>query len=142
MGSPSPASSCNVNVSDHQQTGITIAGNFIGTAAAGTTASAGDFGVFATGSAGLTIGGTAPADRNLISGNAGAGIFISRFSDTTPFVMGVHGNLIGTDVTGQAALANGHGILIETTSDRRLVRRSRRHRRRRRRRRQRHRGQH
>ena len=84
----------------------TIQGNFIGTSAAG-TASLGTglgpnaSGIFINGQSGITIGGTNPGEGNLISGNPGYGL-------VTNGVHGViQGNLIGTDVTGQAAVCNG-----------------------------------
>ncbi len=87
-----------------------VAGNFIGTNAAGTAtlANAGA-GVLLFSSAGAilqnnTIGGTTAADRNIISGNTGDGVGITG-SGTTGNV--VEGNFIGTDVTGNVALGNG-----------------------------------
>ena len=47
------------------------------------------------------VGGTAAGDRNIISGNAGDGIFITGGNNNQ-----IAGNYIGTDVTGTAALAN------------------------------------
>jgi CSLREA domain-containing protein len=103
----------NIFVDDDHTGDITIAGNFLGTNADGLTTGASEHGVLLNGSAGLTIGGTAPADRNLIAGNSGSGIRVIRFVGASPLVMRVHGNLIGTDVTGQVALANGTGLRIE-----------------------------
>ena len=84
----------------------TIAGNYIGTNAAGTVpvANTGN-GVSITGtSTGNTVGGAAAADRNLISGNSAAGVSIGDTARTTT----IRGNYIGTDVTGSAAaLGNG-----------------------------------
>jgi titin len=59
-----------------------------------------------------TIGGTSPAERNLISGNASTGILIGvGASDTV-----VAGNYIGTDATGNAPLANPTGIVLTISS--------------------------
>ncbi len=84
----------------------TIAGNRIGTTADGTDRIPnGTLGVyiqppqFAT-----TIGGTATGAGNLISGNAGGGIYTSGTG-----VVAIEGNLIGTKADGAAALANGFG---------------------------------
>jgi hypothetical protein len=49
-----------------------------------------------------TVGGTAAASRNVISGNANEGVLIGLGATKNV----VEGNFIGTDVTGKAALAN------------------------------------
>ncbi|MDQ4128926.1 MAG: hypothetical protein M3151_13435 [Actinomycetota bacterium] len=81
-----------------------ISGNFIGTNALGTTRVPNQgMGVLASGAS--TIGGTARADRNLISGN-GDGVEISGNGGK------VHNNLIGTDKTGTGNLGNaGNGVV-------------------------------
>jgi hypothetical protein len=83
-------------------TGTVVHGNAIGTDATGTFAlgNGGD-GVRIDGGTGNTVGGTGPTDGNLISGNAGNGVTVLANNDR------VQGNLIGTDVTGSAALGNG-----------------------------------
>ncbi len=58
--------------------------------------------------AGNTIGGTAAADRNLISGNAN-GVRIIGAAATENVIQG---NLIGADSTGTEGFANGTGISI------------------------------
>ena len=81
-----------------------IEGCFIGTNAAG-TGSQGNFepGISINQSAN-TIGGTAAAARNIISGNFGSGIQIAN-----AFATGnqVQGNFIGTTVSGASPLGNG-----------------------------------
>lgn len=84
-----------------------VEGNFIGTNAAGTAVDVngpnnGDgVIIFGPASTGNTIGGTTPAERNLISGNEEQGVEISA-SDSNK----VQGNLIGTAKTGISDLGN------------------------------------
>jgi CSLREA domain-containing protein len=82
--------------------GNTIQGNFIGTNPAGTL----DLG---NGGRGIDIrtpntlvGGTSPGAGNLVAGNSGEGVTFQAGSGST-----VQGNLLGTDVTGSVAIANG-----------------------------------
>ncbi|HET7271453.1 MAG TPA: right-handed parallel beta-helix repeat-containing protein [Rubrobacter sp.] len=79
-------------------------GNFIGTNAAGTTAFGnGNAGVEINGlNNGNVVGGSAPEQRNLISGNQGDGVFAGTDGTDT-----IQGNLIGTDKTGTADIHNG-----------------------------------
>jgi hypothetical protein len=58
------------------------------------------------GATNTTIGGTSAADRNVISGNTGAGVYLSSPDNGVV----IEGNYIGTNATGTAALANGRGI--------------------------------
>jgi hypothetical protein len=87
----------------------TIAGNFIGLDATG-VGDGNEYGVLVNGAANAIIGGTTPADRNIISGN-GTGL------DITNGAAGSHvqGNYIGTNPMGTLAVANdfGYGILLE-----------------------------
>ncbi len=90
--------------------GNTITGNFIGTDPSGTIRRPGSgSGVDISNSPSNTIGGTTPAARNLISGNAGSGISIGGAGSTGNVVTG---NLIGTDAAGAAALGNSTGVSI------------------------------
>jgi hypothetical protein len=82
--------------------GNVIAGNFIGTDSTGTVARPNRVGIFFTGTAtNITIGGTSPAARNLISGND-QGIQFQSFAGGQI----IQGNYIGTDRHGTAALPN------------------------------------
>jgi len=98
--------------------GTRIEGNFIGTDASGTSDQGNRIhGVRLESPSGVTIGGTTPDKRNLISGNGnttttGSGVEIvgSGAMDNK-----VEGNLIGTDAAGTADLGNtGAGVVIAT----------------------------
>ncbi|TMF99540.1 MAG: hypothetical protein E6I03_12145 [Chloroflexi bacterium] len=86
-----------------------VKGNIMGLNAAGNA----DLGNTSSGVAILgsvnTIGGTAAADRNIISGNDLYGIYINAAGNN-----GVFGNYIGTDVTGNLDLGNtARGIITD-----------------------------
>lgn len=92
--------------------GHTIAGNYIGTNAAGTAALPnGENGVLLEGTFNL-VGGTAPASRNLISGNSINGVMlrVNGAVDVGPCSSAngntIQGNLIGTNAAGTGALPN------------------------------------
>lgn len=80
--------------------GNQVQGNFIGTDINGTSPLANDVGVKLEAAANNLIGGVEAGARNIISGNAFYGVFI-----TNEGTMGniVQGNYIGTDVTGSTA---------------------------------------
>jgi hypothetical protein len=86
-----------------------IQGNFIGTDTTGTLnlgngqSSTQSGGVWVEGSQGNWIGGTDPTNRNLISGNGGAGVYLQNCTGNA-----VQGNLIGVSVAGTAALGNSN----------------------------------
>ncbi len=86
-------------------TGNVVAGNDIGTTAAGTAALANgvDGVLINSGASATTIGGTVAGARNIISGNGTHGVEID--SPATDNL--VEGNYIGTDITGTVALGNG-----------------------------------
>jgi parallel beta-helix repeat protein len=85
--------------------GNTIAGNYIGTNPLGTVAEMNDGSGISIeqGAHGNTVGGGSPADRNIISGNAGVGVSI-RYGGANANV--VSGNYIGTDASGTQDLGN------------------------------------
>ncbi len=96
-----------------------VAGNFIGTDVTGKNPipNKGD-GISITGSAGDNmIGGLTPSARNVISGNALAGIALSSSASSSV----IQGNYIGTTVTGTAALANQTGIAIRADVENTLI---------------------
>jgi CSLREA domain-containing protein len=96
--------------------GVVVAGNYIGVTEAGATQ--GNSVLFGTGGVvvgfggdypNTIIGGTTPADRNVISGNA-YGVQVLCVSNVR-----VQGNYIGLDPTGMLARPNIHnGVLVST----------------------------
>ena len=81
---------------------VSVQGCFIGTDAAGMTAvpiTSGVRGDGVSGAAGLTVGGPAPADRNLIAAPSSALVLLNQVPDST-----IEGNLLGTDATGAALI--------------------------------------
>ncbi len=90
----------------------TIVGNFIGTDASGMMALGNDSGIGIAGGASYNrVGGNTPEERNIISGNRDRGIGLILGGVTRNVFVG---NYIGTDVTGEKALGNGHhGVVIE-----------------------------
>src|SRR5438105_5684282 len=85
--------------------GNVIAGNYIGTDASGEVARPNSTGVSVANRSNNRIGGTTPADRNVISGN-GDGILM-LFSTINNVIQG---NYIGTDATGTLRLGNDNGV--------------------------------
>ncbi len=89
---------------------IVVAGNYIGTDPTGTLARPiGLNGIFIFHASNNTIGGTTADDRNLISGNDGAGVHIEEPDSEGNRVIG---NYIGTDRSGTVALGNRSGVVI------------------------------
>ncbi|HBB95280.1 MAG TPA: hypothetical protein DC054_07795 [Blastocatellia bacterium] len=84
-----------------------IAGNFIGLDPTGTIALGNTSSGIGVNSSDNAIGGSAPADRNVISGNHAPGIFIidGNFGDVLSNNK-IQGNYIGTNAAGTAALTN------------------------------------
>jgi hypothetical protein len=78
-----------------------VRGCFIGTDPTGTTAFPNTFGMEIEGSAGVQIGGELPAQRNVISGNAGSQIGFGCYSAGGSGHV-IQGNFLGPDATGTA----------------------------------------
>ncbi len=90
--------------------GNLVVGNFVGTNVGGTAALGnGSSGILiGSGASNNTIGGTAAADRNLVSGNEGDGVWVQNSPGNF-----IQGNRIGTDSGGTAGLGNtGDGVYI------------------------------
>jgi hypothetical protein len=84
---------------------ITVEGCFIGTDPTGTTSHANEFGLLIDdGSTDVTVGGTTPAARNVLSGNLLAGVSIGGEFDAGGTGHVIQGNFIGTNAAGKAAL--------------------------------------
>jgi Putative binding domain, N-terminal len=89
------------------QGGNIVEGCFIGTDATGTVDLGNAFHGLNIASSNNTIGGTAAAARNVISGNDNTGILITA----GPTGNLVQGNFIGTNAAGTGAIGNGTGVL-------------------------------
>ena len=91
--------------------GNSIEGNYVGLTPAG-AALPNVNGIRVTGNAN-SIGGTTPAQRNVISGNSNVGVFLTGGGNGNV----ISGNYIGTDPAGTAARPNASGIVIWDPSD-------------------------
>ena len=90
--------------------GNTVQGNYLGTDAAGTAARGNGYGVHVDNSPNNLIGGTTAAERNVVSGNNGHGVYVEGLSATGNRV---RGNYVGTDASGSADLGNaGSGVYL------------------------------
>jgi hypothetical protein len=84
--------------------GNTVKGNYAGVNVAGTSPLPnGDIGFEAQDAPNNTIGGATAAERNIFSGNLGAGVSLTGSAATGNIVQG---NFIGPDVTGQVGMGN------------------------------------
>jgi len=93
--------------------GVAIEGNLIGTDTSGTIALGNRDGVSIESEVNSSrIGGSTPAARNLISGNAVAGIALGIVNSNE-----IQGNLIGTDLTGTRSLENAFGVSINPVNN-------------------------
>lgn len=86
--------------------GATVTGNLIGITPSGASHGNG-VGVLVKGSDAAVVGGTNPADVNVISGNYSAGIQIKGGNGTV-----IQGNLIGTSLNATTAVGNRSGIEV------------------------------
>jgi titin len=96
--------------------GNVVQGNLIGTDVTGTKALGNAVGIYLNNMKDTLIGGTAAGAGNVISGNAGDGVFFFAGGDNQ-----VQGNYIGTDATGATAVANHAGVHIGDASTDNLI---------------------
>ena len=96
-----------------------VIGNYIGTDVSGTQPVGNTYGVlFDDGSFGNRVGGSTAAERNIISGNVGYGVFFYNNGTHNNHLIN---NYIGTDYTGTAAVANTAGIIIDGISYKNII---------------------
>jgi len=96
------------NISSLNTNNNTIIGNYIGTNVAGTAALANDYGIQLRYTQNDVIGGTAPGEGNLISGNTTYGIVGANES-----VFSILGNYFATDAAGTGTITTpGIGIVL------------------------------
>ncbi|HRE47736.1 MAG TPA: hypothetical protein PLD47_08425 [Aggregatilineales bacterium] len=98
-----------------------IAGNYIGTNAAGTAAIPNMHGIHIDLGTENLVGTNGDGlsdvlERNLISGNSDTGVIVNTANQTQ-----LRGNYIGVNVTGLAALSNARGISVQSSSTNVLV---------------------
>jgi parallel beta-helix repeat protein len=79
---------------DVEAPSVVIVGNYIGVGPTGESVAGNGVGIV-VGSSPTTIGGTSPAARNVISGNAADGVMVTAGSGNL-----IEGNFVGTDATG------------------------------------------
>jgi parallel beta-helix repeat protein len=93
-----------IRVNGPDGAGVKVVGNFIGTDASGTQdLGNSSYGMFIDYSPNNTIGGTTAAERNVVSGNDGHGLFVAGAGATGNKVVG---NYFGTDASGTQDLGN------------------------------------
>jgi hypothetical protein len=92
-----------VCITDSNTTGNIVLGNYIGTDASGSNALANQLSgvLIGGGASGNTVGGNYALTRNIISGNAQYGIFLTNTTGNF-----IYGNYLGVNVGGQTALGN------------------------------------
>jgi len=105
-------------ISGAQATDNAVYGNRIGTDSTGTVSVGNNLGVLVTRADNNVIGGTGVGQRNYISGNNGAGIFVAGASSGTVF----ENNYVGLNVAGTAAIANGGtGVFLRAGANQTFV---------------------
>ena len=101
---------------DALQTNTVIAGNRIGVAADGLTRLANGIDGITVDTNGTRIGGSLPAERNIISGNGGAGLVIPGWGRENSGIL-VAGNYIGVAADGLTDVGNsGPGVVVHASN--------------------------
>ncbi|OFX25985.1 MAG: hypothetical protein A2033_18390 [Bacteroidetes bacterium GWA2_31_9] len=109
-GVPIFGAGCNENI---------VIGNLIGTDVTGTQSIPNTYGLlFDDGATNNTVGGYTVAERNILSGNSGYGVFLYNLGTNSNKVIG---NYIGTDITGIIAVPNANGIVIDGAAKTHLI---------------------
>ena len=93
--------------------GPPVLGNLIGTDFTGTKAVPNGVGILMQGSRDAVIGSAQKTGRNIISGNAKAGIQLGMGNNGLALFTRINGNYIGTDISGQKAVPNFRGIQLD-----------------------------
>ena len=89
--------------------GSAVKGNYIGTDAAGTASLGGHDGIAFYPGSGVTVGGPAAGEGNVISGNSHYGISLDYACVAELANNAFHGNSIGVDASGNNPLGNAEG---------------------------------
>jgi hypothetical protein len=99
---------------DSAASGVLVEGNFMGTDVTGTKSVGNDYDGIEVDGSNNTIGGTVAGARNVISGNDvhGSGNVGGVVIGSSASGVAVQGNYIGTDVTGEKAIANVNGVYV------------------------------
>lgn len=109
------ADGAGVLISAEGTNGNVVRGNRIGLDRTGTGAIPNRYGVVIAGGAqGNVVGGTVAGARNLISGNAVAGVDIRDPNSNGNLVQG---NIIGTDESTTLAIGNGLGVWVHSSNN-------------------------
>ncbi|MCA1684117.1 MAG: right-handed parallel beta-helix repeat-containing protein, partial [Actinobacteria bacterium] len=96
-----------------------VAGNTVGLNKVGTSALANGLEGVEVGGPNNRVGGTAVADRNVISGNGRRGVALTGINTTGNLIQG---NYIGTNRAGSAAIPNGDaGVLVYNFASRNTI---------------------
>ena len=91
-----------------------VAGNFIGLDSLGSSPLGNSQGILVDGSDANTIGGTMPADRNLVAANSSENIFLTNNASTNLVV----GNFVGLSASGTSTVTSpGNGVVMDDAAD-------------------------